>query len=476
MWKSVLVPSWIEAGARDKARRDKALAAFIRDKLVIQKGSGLEIYLVLAPTPTRSAVAVTRHEISPSTQVDRREAVLPQQREQAPPPVANFSTPQPQRDFHLVSQFLKLHAENSSPVCESRPQGLEGNDPTTLRLASGTQPRHPYMSAIARDNDGRYLLLEKSRPFVMLCFGKQGSGKSNSQNVVMESHLFPPSDGEEPEKPFGVVAFHFDSTATVGANEHLGLIDSEAMLKESTVLVSPSNLKNFKFYADNGFAPQRVKFNWSELLANHISALMHIDPIDPPLYATSMLKLLRDHASTGSCFQSFAKFKDEFLAQDLAPQQRTPVGQRFDVIESFLSSAGEPAVDFGKLLQENRLILIDLTDPFLSRDDANAVIFVLLSLLRDAELPLHRLAGKMVVFDEAHKYFADPSSRLCLEIVNLCEVMRHENTRILITSQMPSVVPPLAFQLSTFTVIHHFHTPSVWSALQKEYPLHTDPE
>ena len=327
------------------------------------------------------------------------------------------------------------------------------------------------MSAIARDKEGKYLQLEKSRPFAMLCFGKQGSGKSNSQNVVMESHLFPPND----EKPFGVVAFHFDGTATVGANEHLGLIDSEAMLKESTVLVSPTNLENFKFYADNGFAPQRVKFNWSELLANHISALMHIDPKDPPLYATSMLKLLRDHAKTGSRFQSFASFRDEFLAQDLAPQQRTPVVQRFDVIESFLSSADEPAVDFGKLLQENRLILIDLTDPFLSEVDANVVIFVLLSLLRRAQLPL-RLAGKMVVFDEAHKYFADPSSRLCREIVNLCEMMRHENTRILITSQMPSVVPPLAFQLSTFTVIHHFHTPSVWSALQKEYPLHTDPD
>ena len=90
MLKTTVVQRWIDAGAKDKGRRDKAIAAFIKDNLITLGGQGVKVTLKLAPTPASGVIAVTRQ-----VPVDRRAAVPPQQGEPSLPPVANFSAAQP---------------------------------------------------------------------------------------------------------------------------------------------------------------------------------------------------------------------------------------------------------------------------------------------------------------------------------------------------------------------------------------------
>lgn len=363
---------------------------------------------------------------------------------------------------------------NNVPLPQRQAQESPGTSSVTARsiesatsetailnlLLPSTRPCSPYSAPVAVDDLGNQLFLDESRPFTMLCLGKPGSGKSNTQSVILENHIL----RRENKKPFGAIVFRFADTVTTGANEHIfGLIDT--MPEEAVVLVSPVNKSSFQ----TGVVTQKIKLNWAQLSARaqHLKALMRIDKESPPrpLYTASIENALRRCAAAGDEAPSFGAFKNELFAHDLTQEERLSATQ---LVETFLASEEEPFVDFGKLLEKYRLIVVDLADPLLSEYDASAIISVLLSLFRSAPLPM-RLAGKMVVFDGAHKFFVGAQSPLCKEVVGLCEDICQENTRVLVTSEALTAIPREVFRLSTFAVIHHLHAPSDWEALQEEY-------
>ena len=203
----------------------------------------------------------------------------------------------------------------------------------------------------------------------------------------------------ENKKPFGAIVFCFADTK---------LIDT--MPDEAVVLVSPANQSSYQTYESKGIATQKIKLNWAQLSVRALGGILQC-------WATAGV--------------------------------------------NFLAFGGESFVDFGKLLEKYRRIVVDLADPLLSPYEANVVMSDLLSLFRSAPLP-QRLAGKMVIFDGAHKLFLDASSPLSTAVVSLCEDVRQQNTRMLITSETTTVIPPDLFLLSTFAVIHHLDEPNDW--------------
>ena len=95
------------------------------------------------------------------------------------------------------------------------------------------------------------------------------------------------------------------------------------------------------------------------------------------------------------------------------------------------------------LLESGHLVVADLTDPMLSPDEANGIFQVLLEQFRNCHL---KGVGKVVAFDEAHKYLAGNKSGsegkdgLSAAIVNTVRLMRHEGIRVLISTQSPKRV------------------------------------
>lgn len=108
------------------------------------------------------------------------------------------------------------------------------------------------------------------------------------------------------------------------------------------------------------------------------------------------------------------------------------------------------------------LVVADLTDPLLSLDSACGVFQVLLEQFRMARL---NGVGKVVAFDEAHKYLSHKSHG-CVEltkaVVDSVRMMRHEGLRVLISTQSPDTMPAELLELASVTILHRFQS-SEWS-------------
>lgn len=350
-------------------------------------------------------------------------------------------------------------------------------------------------------NKDEELLLNPRLPFTMVCVGKQGSGKSNTQNVILEKTLLGGSETgmgiSDQNPPFGAVAFHFGSTYGC---EFLGLCENQEMFNETIVLVSPTSHQRFEYYSEKGMATRKLRFDWKQLSADHLTALMKVDPEDPPLYGSVMLTSLRHYAAVGRAIPPFQQFMKTFLEEECTvPGQIAPAEQRFSVLQNFIATDTQPVFDIGELFKKFRLIIVDLTDPLLTEADANVIFYVILNAFRQVNFnhltrdvpaaplppsssscksgthhhhnPPRKLAGKIAVFDEAHKFFVEPKSRLCREITSLVEVMRHEGCRVIISTQSPSVIPPGVLELTTFVIIHHLHSPKAWAVLETQFKI-----
>ena len=107
------------------------------------------------------------------------------------------------------------------------------------------------------------------------------------------------------------------------------------------------------------------------------------------------------------------------------------------------------------------LVVADLTDPMLQPDEACGVFQVLLEQFREHSLDS---VGKVVAFDEAHKYLNNAGPG-CIElanaIVDTVRKMRHEAIRVLISTQSPMTMPPELLELASATILHQFQS-SEW--------------
>lgn len=117
------------------------------------------------------------------------------------------------------------------------------------------------------------------------------------------------------------------------------------------------------------------------------------------------------------------------------------------------------------------LVVADLTDPLMSVDEVCGVFQVLLEQFR-----CHPLGdvGKVVAFDEAHKYL-DKSTPGCIElsnaIVDTVRLMRHEGIRVLVSTQSPLTLPPELLELASVTILHKFQSADWAKYLASKVPL-----
>ena len=144
--------------------------------------------------------------------------------------------------------------------------------------------------------------------------------------------------------------------------------------------------------------------------------------------------------------------------------QEGPLRQRIAVLEQFVleskSKKGsrsravrQEQEDLVNLMESGSLIVADLTDPMLSPGDANGVFQVLLEQFRLRKLD----CGKLIVCDEAHKYFgasSSPSDGFSSVIVETARTMRHEGIRLVISTQSPLTMPPELLELSSVVLCH----------------------
>jgi DNA helicase HerA-like ATPase len=116
------------------------------------------------------------------------------------------------------------------------------------------------------------------------------------------------------------------------------------------------------------------------------------------------------------------------------------------------------------LIHPGRLIIVDLRDEFIEKDQALGLFVVLLQLFADAT-DKGKAFNKLVVFDEAHKYIESPD--LVAGLIEVVREMRHKGTSILVASQDPPSVPVSLIELSSQIILHKFNSPTWLKHIQK---------
>ena len=343
------------------------------------------------------------------------------------------------------------------------------------------------------------VFLNTSDPFCAVVTGVQGSGKSHTSNVILENCLL---SCDLPHsmplvklaRPTVALVLHYDESDQ-NVCESIGLRRSAFHPPSSSssssrraannpppcvdrvvVLVSPTYYEQRKrFYSDDeSIEVYPLLFRWP-LSADQLKILMAIgtDTTAQPLYVSVVLNYLR-RLQRADKMPSFQQFLDDVTALFKAPGQRDPLEQRLQLLQSFIAESDENTgfADRQKRLGElfstaGALVVADLTDPMLSRADATNIFHILLVQFRQLSLPF----GKVVAFDEAHKYLDAQDSGFAAAVVTTVRLMRHEGTRVLISTQSPLCLPSEIFELASIAILHCAHSSDWIHYLAKKIPI-----
>ena len=134
--------------------------------------------------------------------------------------------------------------------------------------------------------------------------------------------------------------------------------------------------------------------------------------------------------------------------------------QRLDLAALYI----DDRVRVKDVVRPGRLIIVDLRDEFIEKDEALGLFVVLMELFADVQ-GVDGKMNKLVVFDEAHKYIDSPD--LVDGLVESVREMRHKGMNILVASQDPPSVPLSLIELSNHIVLHKFNSPAWLKHIQR---------
>ena len=145
----------------------------------------------------------------------------------------------------------------------------------------------------------------------------------------------------------------------------------------------------------------------------------------------------------------------------LSTAQRNLALQRLQFAEEYIND--------GTMLQQylkpGRLIIVDLRDEFIEKDEALGLFVVMLNIFSSVKEVAGKAFNKFIVFDEAHKYMNNRD--LVTSIVTAIREMRHKGVSVMIASQDPMSLPVEIIELSSIVIMHKFNSPAWVKHVQK---------
>ncbi|KAI6033696.1 hypothetical protein BKA83DRAFT_4179910 [Pisolithus microcarpus] len=322
------------------------------------------------------------------------------------------------------------------------------------------------------------LYINTNAPFSAVVCGVQGSGKSHTVSVLLEN-MFILGQGSIGSLDYALsgLVLHFGEggpgsrpceAAWVGASSQ-----PDVQPPRVKVYVSRSSLHTMKsIYAPLGDRVRVVPllFNESELDAQAILSMMAVGSSESaPLYIQIVLSILRDLGEKFSYKAFLARLEAE--KRSFNPAQAAGLEQRLALLNSFMEPQAPPqSRSTSKKLKsrrfsEGKLTIIDLSDPFIDPASACGLFEIVTRLFVRADVG----TGKVLVVDEAHKYLSASrgAAGLTNALLTLTREQRHLGMRVIISTQEPTVIPPVLMDLCTVAIMHRFSSPAWWDHLAR---------
>jgi DNA helicase HerA-like ATPase len=349
-------------------------------------------------------------------------------------------------------------------VIDKHPSGPEY---AVLLGESRPTPQYGLLGTMAAE-PWRRVALDLNGCNTISVFGVQGSGKSYTVGSIVEMATVTVPGLNALPRPLGAVVFHYhqtqdyppefvsmdepnDDPAQVAALAEIGV--APAAVSEVLVLTTADMVELRR----REFPRARVEpiaFASRELTVADWRFLMGATGNDA-LY----LKLLNEVMRRERANLTLEAIRSGIASAPLSDSQRALAETRLEFAARFIDDTRS----LRSLFQPGRLVVVDLRDEFIEKDQALGLFVTMLNVFSGAGLGSEPF-NKVIVFDEAHKYMG---GALIGQVVEVIREMRHKGVSVIIASQDPINVPPAVIELSSAVVLHRFNSPTWLRHIQR---------
>ena len=439
-------------------------------KPVVEKPSTeVPVEPVVIPTVDQPSVSFTpqpepEHTDAPAPDDPSNSSAQPalESVSQTPEPVV---APAPEPVVEPISELESVAPNYQEPSCD---------------VIIGKNSDSPQFGILGKMNsNGRVIGLDLNECNTISLFGVQGAGKSYTIGSITEMVLRQFSKVNLLPAPMASVIFHYSDsmdyapefTSMVYPNDEAGQLAKlkaeygaePGCIKDVVLLAPESQVETRKMeYPDIDVHP--IGFDSSELSVKDWMFLLGAMGND-----STYIKELKQIMKACRYDMSLANIRNGVANSDhMSSSQRSLAEQKIDFAEEYISDGNK----LQQYLKPGRLIIVDLRDEFIEKDEALGLFVVMLNIFSSVMKVDGRAFNKFIVFDEAHKYMNN--KELVGSITTAIREMRHKGVSIMIASQDPMSLPTEIIELSSIVVMHRFSSPAWVKHVQKAItPLQT---
>lgn len=333
-------------------------------------------------------------------------------------------------------------------------------------LVGDTSPSRQY--GVLGKASGKILALDLNGTNTISLFGVQGGGKSYTVGSIVEmaTRSFPGINWLP--APLATVIFHYHESQDYPP-EFVSMVwpnsvDAEIKALKDEFGALPERLEDVLILTSGDKIAERrqefpsvqvepISFNSNELLIKDWRFLMGVG--GNQMYM-KQINLIMRQLRQGLTLESLSQEVDDSALSD---SQKNIARLRLEFAAQFI----DDNIRLSDKLRPGRLIIIDLRDELIMKEEALGLFVVMLNIFANAG----REDGfnKLIVFDEAHKYMDDPD--LTSHIVDAIRQMRHQGVSLMIASQDPPSLPNAIIELSSLVILHRFNSPQWLKHIQK---------
>ena len=303
-------------------------------------------------------------------------------------------------------------------------------------------------------------------------FGVQGAGKSYTIGSIVEMVVKQFSHVNKLPFPMAGVIFHYSDspdyapefTSMVYPNDAAGQLaklkaeyGADAHSVKDVLLLAPEAQVETRKAEYPDIEVAQIGFDSRELSVKDWMFLLGATGNDAA-YVKELKKIMKACRND----MSFANIKAGVdNSSFLSNSQKNLAYQKLSFAEEYITDG----VKLQEYLHPGRLIIVDLRDEFIDKDEALGLFVVMMNIFSGKSE--HNGVGfnKFIVFDEAHKYMDNRD--LVGSITTAIREMRHKGVSIMIASQDPMSLPTEIIELSSIVIMHRFSSPGWVKHVQK---------
>lgn len=316
------------------------------------------------------------------------------------------------------------------------------------------------------------IAIDLSETNTISLFGVQGGGKSYTIGTISEMVLKQFSNINQLPSPLAGVIFHYSESMDYEP-EFTSMIlpnDKENELAKLKVRygAEPDNIEDVIILTPKDKIEERkaeypsikvlpIAFNSKELNVQDWMFILGAIGNDST-YIRQLKAIMKEHRSN---ITIEALTESVEASELLSNSQKALARQKL----SFAREYVDDGFMMRDVLKPGRLIVVDLRDEFIVKDEALGLFVIMLNIFSAVKNVNGLHFNKFIVFDEAHKYMDNKD--LTGNIVTAIREMRHKGVSIMIASQDPPSLPNEIIELSSVVLLHKFNSPQWLKHIQK---------